>query len=70
MTEISSIEEIPKIRNFGGKLTGFESREDENHEKKHLKAYLKGAKMFRNGFYRDFNNQLQPRWFDVIEIWK
>ena len=37
-------------RSFGGKLTGFESREEAIREKKHLKAYLAGKKYFYYGF--------------------
>ena len=37
-------------RSFGGKLTGFESREEAIREKKHLKAYLTGKKYFNYGF--------------------
>lgn len=37
-------------RSFGGKLSGFESREESIREKKHLKAYLKGKKSFNYGY--------------------
>jgi hypothetical protein len=37
-------------RSFGGKLTGFTSREEAIREKKHLKAYLAGKQYFTYGF--------------------
>lgn len=37
-------------RSFGGKLSGFESKDEAMREKKHLKAYLKGKKFYRHGF--------------------
>ena len=40
-------------RRFKGKIDNFESKEERNFEKKHLKAYLRGDKYFmkfkRNG---------------------
>lgn len=37
-------------RSFGGKLTGFENNEESMREKKHLKAYLAGKKVFQHGY--------------------
>lgn len=37
-------------RKFLGKIKDFESKKEEIHEKKHLKAYLKGHDQFQNGF--------------------
>lgn len=36
-------------RKFEGKLSGFDSKEEEIMEKKHLKAYIKGHSHFKNG---------------------
>lgn len=52
-------------RSFGGKLIGFESKGEEAYEKRHLKAYLKGKKVFRCGF--DLRGE--PNYFNVIENW-
>lgn len=52
-------------RSFGGKLDGFISSLEEAHEKRHLKAYLKGDKYFRHGFHEN----KEPRMYDVIENW-
>lgn len=49
---------------FGGKIENFESREESNFEKKHLKAYLKGDMLF--SFGKD--NRNQPKMFKVLEI--
>lgn len=58
-------------RNFGGTLTGFKSKEEANFQKKHLKAYLKGCKMFRDGYSFDPETKMKHiNWFPVIEIWK
>jgi len=35
------------MRKFGGKVGGFESRDEELFEKAHLKAYLRGKKYFQ-----------------------
>jgi hypothetical protein len=61
-------------RSFGGKTENFESKDEENNEKKHLKAYLKGYKMYRDGYrtignYEDGTAFRTPSWFDVKEIW-
>jgi hypothetical protein len=37
-------------RQFGGKTENFNSKEERNREKKHLKAYLKGQRYFFHGF--------------------
>lgn len=62
MSEIIGV----KTRAFGGKLSGFKSRDEANREKKHLRSYLKGHKQFRHG-----NDAItgKPIWFDVIENW-
>lgn len=38
------------VRSFGGKLDGFENRDEAMKEKKHLKAYLAGKKVYSHGF--------------------
>ena len=57
-------------RKFLGKLNNFESREEQQLEKKHLKAYIKGHTRFSHG-YKDILNKLgelvgrEPRWHTV-----
>lgn len=53
---------IPE-RKFLGKTEGFTDRAEQQHEKRHLKAYLKGDKEFRHGF----NKSKEPLWFPVLE---
>jgi hypothetical protein len=38
------------VRSFGGKLNGFENRDEAMREKKHLKAYLAGKKTYQHGY--------------------
>ena len=38
------------VRSFGGKLNGFENRDEAMREKKHLKAYLAGKKVYSHGY--------------------
>jgi len=65
--DMSKIEEPKELtRSFGGKIDGFISSLEEAHEKRHLKAYLKGKKYFRHGFYEN----KEPMYYDVIENWK
>lgn len=42
--------EPKRRRRFLGKTKDFESKEERNFEKAHLKAYLKGKKFFNHGF--------------------
>ena len=51
-------------RSFGGKLTGFESRDEAIREKKHLKAYLKGNKVFT---HLEEVHQINPTTGEKIE---
>jgi hypothetical protein len=37
-------------RSFGGKINGFENRDEAMKEKKHLKAYLAGKKVYQHGY--------------------
>lgn len=56
------------IRNFGGKIDGFKNKEERNFEKKHLKAYLRGDKRFRNGYiYTDIGREIY--YAAVKELW-
>jgi hypothetical protein len=48
-------------RSFGGKTEGFDSHEEKMFEKKHLKAYLKGKKIFTYG--------VDATPYEVKEIW-
>lgn len=59
-------------RSFGGKLVDFTSRAEQNFEKKHLDAYLKGKKYFRYGFktVESLGKQFRiPAMFEVKESW-
>lgn len=38
------------VRSFGGKTSGFESKDEAMKEKKHLKAYLAGKTIYKHGF--------------------
>ena len=51
-------------RSFGGKLSGFVSKEERKYQRKNLKAYMKGDKFFRYGF--DTNRR--PNWYLTDEI--
>ena len=57
-------------RRFLGKINNFKSKEEQQLEKKHLKAYIKGYERFRHG-YRDIFNKLgelvgkEPKWHTV-----
>jgi hypothetical protein len=63
-------------RSFGGKLNGFENRDEAMKEKKHLKAYLAGKKIYRHGYEtkkieigdRSFEQRV-PVFHDVKENW-
>lgn len=55
-------------RSFGGKLVDFASRAEQNFEKKHLNAYLKGKKWFRYGF-KTVRGMRVPAIFEVKESW-
>ncbi len=63
------IEEKILKRSFGGKINDFTSKGEQEFEKRHLKAYLKGHKKFRCGFITNGLEQREPNWFDVIENW-
>jgi hypothetical protein len=68
-------------RSFGGKISGFESRDEAMREKKHLKSYLKGKKTYRHGFETvELNDDSlhealpgfsfrRPKIYEVKEIW-
>lgn len=63
-------------RSFGGKLSDFESRDEAMREKKHLKAYLAGKKVYRHGYKTEevkFGGntftQRSPVFHEVKENW-
>lgn len=68
-------------RSFGGKTEGFENRDEAMKEKKHLKAYLAGKKIYRHGYSAanldpDSPSEVtsewtirQPNYHPVQEIW-
>lgn len=66
---INIIKEQKIRRSFGGKLDGFISSLEEVHEKRHLKAYLKGTKYFRHGYVTNNFGNREPNYFNVIENW-
>jgi hypothetical protein len=64
-------------RSFGGKVTGFESRDEAMREKKHLKAYLKGDLVYKHGWKTialDENEEIEvmsgwaPRQPNILEV--
>lgn len=55
-----------KVRNFGGKTDGFKDKAEQNHEQKHLKAYIKGVQRFRDGFK---TIEIGKDQFQRIEAW-
>ncbi len=63
MTEIKKEKEEPK-RSFGGKTENFENKKEENLEKKHLRAYLKGFKRYITSWTLGL-----PNYSPVKEIW-
>lgn len=52
-------------RSFGGKIDNFKDKTEKAFQQRHLKAYLKGNKLFRMGF----DNNKKPNWYKVIEVW-
>lgn len=66
---IPLLEEVVLKRSFGGKIDNFTSKGEQEFEKRHLKAYLKGVKKFRCGFTTNSLGQREPNWFNVIENW-
>ena len=67
---VEPIEEVVLKRSFGGKINNFESKGEQEFEKRHLKAYLKGHKNFRCGFRTNSNGMREENVFNVIENWK
>jgi len=46
----TTAKESKSIRSFGGKTDNFSDKQERAFEKAHLKAYLRGDKMFYFGF--------------------
>jgi len=67
-SNIPKNEEVVLKRSFGGKIKDFSSKEEEEFEKRHLKAYLKGHTNFNHGFSGSWPNNL-PNTHTVKEIW-
>lgn len=44
-----TVEQKKDKRSFGGKTSDFKDKAEQALEQKHLKAYLKGYKVFRHG---------------------
>jgi hypothetical protein len=60
------------VKSFGGKLSGFESKEERNFESKHLRAYLKGKPTFNYGYElleTPFGEKRQPKSFETKVNW-
>ena len=58
-------------RKFLGKLKDFSSKEEQRLENKHLKAYIKGQKYYKDGTYKDVFNPatgLYERLPNLIEV--
>ena len=49
-------------RVFLGKLSGFQSKQERNFEKKHLKSYLRGDVTFSYGY----DNERKPKFYKVL----
>lgn len=65
----SNIIDVPQNRSFGGKTNGFVNKAEKNSETKHLRAYLKGKKYYRDGFYTNTLGEREPNFVLVKEIW-
>jgi len=60
-----------KIRQFGGKINGFADKHERAFENAHLKAYLKGHKVFNFGFTdHPVTGQRIQAQFVVKDIWR
>lgn len=63
---------VTRLRSFGGKTENFVDKQEQAFEQRHLKAYLKGKKMFQCGFKTIEKGNLfrrVPAMFPVKEIW-
>lgn len=66
MSEGRTYKAEPK-RRFKGKIDNFESKEERNFEKKHLKAYLRGDKYFFYGtdaLGKPIQYEVQQEWVE------
>lgn len=64
--DIRLIENKNLTRKFLGKIDGFRDKRERNFEKKHLRAYLKGHAIFRDGSTLDPNTGIRhPNMFKV-----
>lgn len=59
-----------KRRSFGGKITGFKNKAERASETKHLKAYLKGKKQYKDGYITLPNGRRVENFQPVKENWK
>jgi hypothetical protein len=56
---------------FGGKLSGFINTAEEQFEKRHLRAYIKGRKWFQCGFKADpTTGRKIPQFYEVLRTTK
>ena len=58
-------------RKFKGKIDNFDSKEERNFEKKHLKAYLRGDKYFFYGtdaLGKPIQYEVQQEWIEPVII--
>jgi hypothetical protein len=63
--------EVSKARSFGGKINNFTDKQERAFEKAHLKAYLRGDKMFNFGFIdHPVTGQRIPAMHAVKEGWR
>jgi UDP-2,3-diacylglucosamine pyrophosphatase LpxH len=57
--------EKEKTRHFLGKIENFKDKKEKELEKKHLKAYLKGHKLFVHGR----NIEGKPQYYITLFAW-
>jgi len=62
---------VESVRSFGGKIDNFTDKQERAFEKAHLKAYLKGHKVFFYGFIdHPVTGQRIRAQHNVKEIWR
>lgn len=61
--------EKQETRSFGGKTKDFDSKEERNREKNHLRAYLAGRKYYFFGFFTNALGQRERVMYKVKEVW-
>lgn len=68
---MKAIETKKSVRTFGGKIDGFTDKQERAFEKAHLRAYLRGDKMFYFGFIdHPVTGQRVHMRYEVKEVWR